>query len=66
MYHRKIYLSEPRFGRAGKYVNVSALELKENTQKEIYLERVSFHLLLIKQVFKDADGVEDVLYLVAI
>ncbi len=50
---------------SGKYVTVSALELKENTQQEIYLEGVSFPLLLIKQVFKNADGTEGVLYLVS-
>ncbi len=57
---------------SGKYVTLSALKLKENMQQGIYLEGVSFPLLLIKQVFsqrdgypKNADGTEGVLYLVS-
>ena len=49
----------------GKYVTVSMLELKEDTTTEIYLEGVSFPLLLIKQIFKNEDGSEGVLYLVS-
>ena len=49
----------------GKYVTVSRLELKENTIQEIYLEGVSFRLKLLKQVFKNEDGTEGVLYLVS-
>jgi len=61
---RKIALSQ-KDKLSGKYVTVSTLELKENTQQEIYLEGVSFPLLVIKQVFKNADGSEGVLYLVS-
>ena len=49
----------------GKYVTVSQLELKENTLQEIYLEGVSFRLKLVKQVFKNEDRTEGVLYLVS-
>ena len=62
--NRKIALSK-QDKLSGKYVTVSRLGLKENTQQEIYLEGVSFQLLLIKQVFKNADGTEGVLYLVS-
>ncbi len=62
--NRKIALSK-KDKLSGKYVTVSRLGLKENTQQEIYLEGVSFQLLLIKQVFKNADGTEGVLYLVS-
>jgi len=62
--NRKIALSQ-KDKLSGKYVTVSTLELKENTQQEIYLEGVSFPLLVIKQVFKNADGSEGVLYLVS-
>jgi len=62
--NRKIALSK-KDKLSGKYVTVSTLELKENTQQEIYLEGVSFPLLVIKQVFKNADGSEGVLYLVS-
>lgn len=49
----------------GKYVTVSTLELKENAKQEIYLEGVSFPLMLIKQIFKNEDGSGGVLYLVS-
>lgn len=62
--NRKIALSK-KDKLLGKYVTVSTLGLKENTQQEIYLEGVSFQLMLIKQVFKNADGTEGVLYLVS-
>lgn len=62
--NRKIALSEKE-KLSGKYVTVSSLELKENTQQTIYLEGVIFPLLLIKQVFKNGDGSEGVLYLVS-
>jgi uncharacterized protein YrzB (UPF0473 family) len=47
-----------------KYVTVSFLELKENTSYKIYLEDVPFELYLVKQIFKNEDGTEGVLYLV--
>src|SRR3989339_753558 len=62
--NRKIALSKED-KLSGKYVTVSELELKENQQQAIYLEGVSFPLLLIKQVFKNGDGSEGVLYLVS-
>src|SRR3989339_2116871 len=62
--NRKIALSK-KDKLSGKYVTVSTLELKENQHQEIYLEGVSFPLLLIEQVFKNADGSEGVLYLVS-
>src|SRR3989337_2676345 len=49
----------------GKYVTVSALELRENAKQEIYLEGVGFPLVLIKQIFKNEDGSEGILYLVS-
>jgi len=49
----------------GKYVTVSEFELKENTVQEIYLEAVSFPVMLIKRVFKNDDGSLGVLYLVS-
>jgi len=49
----------------GKYVTVSGLELKENTRQEIYLEGVSFPLMLIRQIFKNEDGSQGVLHLVS-
>lgn len=62
--NRKIALSE-KDKLSGKYVTVSTLELKENQRQEIYIEGVSFQLLLIKQVYKNGDGSQGVLYLVS-
>ena len=45
----------------GKYVTVSELELKEDTVNKIYLEAVEFPLLLMKQIFKNDDGSEEIL-----
>lgn len=47
--NRKIALSK-KDKLSGKYVTVNTLELKESQQKEIYIEGVSFPLILIKQV----------------
>lgn len=62
--NRKIALSKKN-KLNGKYVTVSELELKENTQQEIYLEGVSFPLILIRQIFKNEDGSQGVLHLVS-
>ena len=62
--NRKIALSK-KDKLNGKYVTVSGLELKENGKQEIYLEGVSFPLILIKQIFKNEDSSQGVLYLVS-
>ena len=48
----------------GRYVSLSSLPLEENTVVEIWLEGVAFPLLLCKQVFRNKDGSQGVLYLV--
>lgn len=62
--NRKIALSETD-KLNGKYVTVNDLELKEGATYKIYLEAVEFPLLLIKQIFKNDDGSEGILYLVS-
>lgn len=62
--NRKIALSK-KDKLNGKYVTVSELELKEDITYTVYLEAVEFPLLLIKQIFKNDDGTEGVLYLVS-
>ena len=62
--NRKIALSK-KDKLNGKYVTVSELELKEDITYKIYLESVEFPLLLIKQIFKNDDGSQGVLYLVS-
>jgi hypothetical protein len=49
----------------GLYERVGSMELEPNAVREVYLEQVEFPLLLVKQVFKNEDGSEGVLYLVA-
>lgn len=62
--NRKIALSK-KDKLNGKYVTVSELELKEDITYKIYLAQVEFPLLLIKQIFKNDDGSQGVLYLVS-
>jgi hypothetical protein len=62
--NRKIAMSK-KDKLNGKYVTVSELELKEGASYKIYLEAVSFPLLLIKQIFKNDDGSQGELYLVS-
>ena len=49
----------------GCYVQVGELKIKGNATMQIYIEGVMFPLLLIKQVFKNEDGSEGILYLVS-
>lgn len=50
--------------KQGAYERVGSLELEPRTVTKVYLEQVGFALLLCKQVFKNEDGSEGVLYLV--
>jgi hypothetical protein len=61
--NRKVALSLEEKGR-GAYERVGSLELEPNTVTKVYLEQVGFALLLCKQLFKNEDGSEGVLYLV--
>jgi hypothetical protein len=62
--NRKVALSlEDK--KVGNYEQVGSLELEPNTTRRVYLEQVPFPLLLCKQVFKNEDGSEGVLYLVS-
>jgi hypothetical protein len=61
--NRKIALSKAQ-KRAKNYVPVDTLDYKDTSLRTIYLEEVAFPLLLVKQVFKNEDGSEGVLYLV--
>ena len=47
------------------YVTVGELELKENQVVDIYIEAVTFPVRLLKQIFKNDDGTEGILYLVS-
>lgn len=51
--------------KAGRWVAVSTLEMKENTALEIYLEGVEFPLLLVKEIFTNEDGSTGILYLIS-
>ena len=62
--NRKVALSAEDKQR-GAYERVASLELEPDTVREVYLEQVRFPLLLLKQIFKNEDGSEGVLYLVS-
>lgn len=47
----------------GNYQGVSSLVLEADTTTEVYVEQLCFPVLLAKQVFKNEDGKEGVLYL---
>jgi hypothetical protein len=48
----------------GRYQSVESLALEPNKVYLVYVEQLDFPLLLVKQVFKNEDGREGVLYLV--
>lgn len=48
----------------GRYQSVESLVLEPNRVYLVYVEQLDFPLLLVKQVFKNEDGREGVLYLV--
>jgi DDE superfamily endonuclease len=62
--NRKVALSLEEKKR-GEYEEVGSVELEPGTMREIYVEQVEFPLFLVKQVFKNEDGSEGVLYLVS-
>ncbi len=49
----------------GRYVRVDTLELEAHASQIIYLEGVSFPLVLVKQVFTNEDGSVGLRYLVS-
>lgn len=49
----------------GQWQEVSTLEIKANTELEIYLEGVEFPLTLVKQIFTNEDQSEGLLYLIS-
>src|SRR2546430_13629494 len=53
--NRKVALSE-QAKRDGQWIRLDQLTLEANTCVEIYLERVDFPLLLLKQVFANEEG----------
>ncbi len=62
--NRKVALS-PADKSQGRYVRVDTLELEPHATREISLEGVDFPLLLVKQVFTNADGSTGIRYLVS-
>ncbi|MGI0059861.1 MAG: IS701 family transposase [Nitrosotalea sp.] len=50
--------------RKGKFQQVETLNIAENTSEEIYIKELPFPVLLVKQVFKNEDGRQGILYLI--
>jgi len=61
--NRNIALSE-QDKKDGRYQAVETLPLEHGQAREVYLEQVTFPLLLVKQVFTNKDGSQGLLYLV--
>lgn len=61
--NRKVALSA-HDKRHGVYVRVDEVEIEPNAVRLVYLEDVSFPMLLVKQVFTNKDGSTGVLFLV--
>jgi len=49
----------------GHWISVATLEIKANTELEIWLEGVDFPLSLVKQIFPNGDSSEGILYLIS-
>jgi hypothetical protein len=62
--NRLVSLSKPE-KREGKFQRVNTLDIPEETAVTIYLKDLPFPVVLVKQVFKNEDGSEGVLYLVS-
>jgi len=62
--NRKVALSKVD-KQQGRYVRVDTLELEAQATREVYLEGVAFPLVLVKQVFTNADGSIGIRYLVS-
>lgn len=50
---------------AGRWRKVDSLTYQENTARQVWLEGISFPLLLARQVFTNADESQGILYLVS-
>jgi len=61
--NRKVALSQIN-QRLGRFVSVETLTLEPDSPVVIYLEGVAFPLSLIKHVYTNADGSQEVVYLV--
>lgn len=50
--------------KEGKFINISDLDMKTDTTKEVYIKGLEFSVLLFKKVFKNKDGSTGIMYLV--
>ncbi|MGI8420553.1 MAG: IS701 family transposase [Candidatus Levyibacteriota bacterium] len=50
--------------RKGKFQQVETLNIAENTSEKIYIKELPFPVLLVKQVFKNENGSNGILYLI--
>jgi hypothetical protein len=50
--------------RKGKFQHVETLDIAENTSEQIYIKELPFPVILVKQVFKNEDGSNGILYLI--
>ena len=60
--NRNVFLAAPS-AKAGKPVKLTSLDFEADTARTLWLEGVSFPVLVSRQVFKNENGTEGVLYL---
>jgi hypothetical protein len=61
--NRLVSLTKPE-KRKGKFQHVDTLDIQEETAVTIYIKDLPFPVVLVKQVFKNEDGSEGMIYLV--
>jgi hypothetical protein len=60
--NRNVYLSDPS-AKAGKPLKLDSLDLATDMPRLVYLEGIPFAVLVLRQVFINEDGRENVVYL---
>jgi IS4 transposase len=61
----RLVCTTPEEKRKGKFQQVETLNIQENTSQKIYIKELPFPVALVKQVFKNEDGSNGILYLVS-
>jgi len=60
--NRNVFLAEPS-QKAGKPVTLTSLDFEADTVRALWLEGVPFPVLVARQIFKNENGTEGILYL---
>lgn len=60
--NRNVFLAEPS-QKVGKSVKLTSLDFEEDTTRTLWLEGIPFPVLISRQIFKNENGTEGILYL---